>query len=101
MKEQQLQTKIIKYLESIDCYTVKVVSATKRGVPDIIFMHNGRFCAIEIKAPGKLQNVTEIQQWNLDRINFLGGTAIAVDALATVKDVFHYPYPPTAEYIDA
>ena len=88
MSEQQLQNKIIKYLEGIGCYVIKTIQVNKRGCPDLLFCKDGTFNAIEVKAPGKLRNVSEIQQFHLDLINKTGGTAIAADSLETVKDKF-------------
>jgi len=88
MNEQAIQKTIIKYLESIGCYVVKVISASRTGIPDLIFMHEGRFCAIEVKAVGKENNTSKLQDWNLNRINELGGTAIISDNLKKVKETF-------------
>lgn len=88
MKEQQLQSKIIKYLEGLGCYVIKTISTNKRGCPDLLFCKDGKFNAIEVKAPGKLNQVSEIQQFHIDLINKTGGTAIAADSLETVKDKF-------------
>ena len=49
------------------------------GVPDIIACVDGKFLAIETKAPGKLKNVTANQQNQIDKINAAGGTAVALD----------------------
>ncbi len=83
--EQKIQAKIIKYLESKGCYVIKTVTTNKRGCPDLLFCYNGRFMAIEVKAKGKLKNVSEIQQFHLDLINKTGGKAFAADSLETVK----------------
>jgi len=49
MKEQQLQSKIIKYILARGGYTVKVVTSTKAGVPDIIACLDGQFYGIDVK----------------------------------------------------
>lgn len=49
MKEQDIQRKIIKYLESVGAYVVKVVASNKSGTPDILACYRGIFLAIEVK----------------------------------------------------
>lgn len=49
------------------------------GIPDIIACWHGLFLAIEVKAPGKLKNVTKLQRFQLDSIEKAGGIALAVD----------------------
>lgn len=87
MSEQDLQKKIILYLESIGCYVIKVISANKNGVPDLVFMHKGKFCAIEVKAKGKLNTVSRLQQYHIDKINSNGGYAFASDSLEEVRQL--------------
>jgi Holliday junction resolvase len=82
MNEQALQKKIIKYLESLGYYAIKVVVSSKRGTPDIIACSpTGGFVAIEVKAPGKLRTVSVLQQYNLDLILSKGGKAFACDSM--------------------
>lgn len=88
MKESALQFKIIKYLESKNYYVVKVIMANKSGVPDILFCKDGKFCAIEVKAPGKKNNVTELQQHHLYLIQASGGTSLVSDSLTEIKEIF-------------
>ena len=83
MSEQKLQSKILKWLQRQGCYTVKVVSATKAGVPDIIgCLPNGEFFAIEVKwltgkpSPLQLHNISQIHNakgiafvaWDLETV---------------------------------
>ena len=87
-EESKIQSKIIKYLESIDCYVFKTITTSKRGVSDIIgCLPTGRFIAIEVKAKGKLNNVTHLQQYHLDSVNRAGGIAFAADSLEMVKAI--------------
>ena len=84
MKEQDIQRSIIKYLEGRGYYVVKIVSASKRGVPDILACGpDGRFVAIEVKLPGKVPS--KLQQFNLDRIREAGGIAFAATSVDDVK----------------
>jgi hypothetical protein len=57
------------------------------GIPDIIACLDGRFIAIETKAPGRLSTVTANQRRQLDLIAQAGGIAIVTDDPATVEAV--------------
>jgi len=86
--ESKLQNAIIKLLESNHYYVVKVVTANRSGVPDILFCKDGMFCAIEVKKEGKLSKVTELQKLHLEMIRASGGKAIVADNLETVRKTF-------------
>ena len=49
------------------------------GVPDFICCANGRFLAIEAKAPGRARNTTVLQDQQIMAIHKAGGIAIVVD----------------------
>lgn len=86
--EKSLQAKIIKDLESRDIFNFKVITANKRGVPDIVCCINGRFVALEIKRLTGLKNsiryrhsqVAEIQKVKNAEISKSGGLAFFVDS---------------------
>jgi len=85
MKEQDIQRKIIKYLEANGAYVVKVVSATKSGIPDILACIKGEFIAIEVKTPKTINNVSKLQKYNLAAIEVAGGKAIVAKSLEDIK----------------
>lgn len=87
MTEQQIQKKIIKYLESIDAYVVKVISASKSGVPDILCCYGGRFVGIEVKRPETRSTVSALQEYNLDQIEQSGGCQCVAWEVEQVKDL--------------
>ena len=89
MKEQQLQRKIIEYLERGGHYVIKTVITNKKGVPDLIVctLHDGKFYAIEVKRPGNKKGVTKLQQYHIDLINKTGGKAFVADSLEDVKEI--------------
>lgn len=66
MTESELQSKIIKHLTERGHYTVKIVAANRKGVPDVLACINGKFIGIEVKAPKKY--ATELQKLNLRQI---------------------------------
>lgn len=86
MTEQDIQRKIIKYLESQGAYVVKVISASKSGVPDILFCYEGVFCAIEVKTPTTKGNVSKLQEYNLDRIRETGGHSTVAWSVDQAED---------------
>jgi Holliday junction resolvase len=86
LTEQQIQKKILDYLDSIDCYTVKVVSASRAGVPDILACYGGRFLAIEVKKPETINSVTKLQEHNLGMITTRGGYSTVATSVADVKE---------------
>lgn len=86
--EGKVKAKVKKILDDIKCYhfSPQTGGFGRSGVPDIIACVNGRFIGIECKA-GKGQ-LTELQKYNIDRINANKGLGIVVnegniDTLAT------------------
>lgn len=86
--EAVVQTKIIKHLTSKGAYVVKVITASKAGIPDLLVCYNGLFIAIEVKAPGKLSNTSKLQDYNLEQVRASGGRTLVVDNLADVLKFF-------------
>ena len=83
MRESAIQRAISDYLIGLpDCWVVKVMASNKRGTPDLLAVINGRFVAIEVKAPGGKASKLQIAQ--LRRIESAGGIAILAE---TVEDV--------------
>lgn len=58
------------------------------GIPDIIACWDGRFLAIETKAPGKRNNTTANQDLQLRLIDEAGGIALVVDDVSQVEKLF-------------
>lgn len=83
-KEQDLQTKIIKYLKSKNYYVIKTIICSKSGIPDIIACDpSGQFVAIEVKQlKGK---ATPLQLYNIRTINANNGLAFIARSLEDVK----------------
>lgn len=87
MKEQQIQSAILHYLKKNNIYAVKVITASKSGVPDILACLKGRFVGFEIKAPRKVGNVSELQKYNIAKIKSAGGEAFVVTSLDEVQAI--------------
>lgn len=56
------------------------------GIPDLICCWQGRFLAIETKAPGKIGNVTPNQQQRIAEIQGADGIALVVDNVDMLKE---------------
>lgn len=55
------------------------------GVSDLIGCSpNGLFCAVEVKAPGKVKDTSEAQKRFIARVVALGGIAICADSLGSL-----------------
>jgi hypothetical protein len=57
------------------------------GIPDFVCCWQGKFLAIETKAPGKLSNLTPNQERRLFEIHQAGGIAVVVDDVAKLKEL--------------
>ena len=103
MKEQDYQRKIVNLLEANDAYTVKVISASKKGVPDVIGClpitkdmamkyfetHDtlGLFIAVEVKTPRTMNNTSKLQEYNLKKISEAGGSPIVAWSTEAIEDM--------------
>lgn len=86
--EAVVQTKIIKHLTNRGAYVVKVITASKAGVPDLLVCYKGLFIAIEVKAPGKLSSTSKLQDYNLEQVRVSGGRTLVVDNLPDILRFF-------------
>jgi len=59
----------------------------KSGVPDFLVCHQGRFIAIETKAPGRLKNTTAMQDIQLAAIRDAGGVSVVVDDVRQLEGI--------------
>lgn len=87
--EQQIQTKIKSYLEDQGAYVIKVIAASKKGVPDLVACYKGLFVAIEVKKPTTKNNVSKLQQYNLDKINKLGGIGLVAWSVEQIEELIN------------
>ena len=59
------------------------------GIPDFICCWNGRFLAVETKAPGKLNNTTPNQERVIKEIRSVAGCAFVVDSVAMLDELLN------------
>jgi len=76
-QESKLQQRVMEYLKTRGIYHIKVIQATKTGIPDIICCLNGKFVAIELKSPKK--HTDKLQEYNIKRIQESWGIAFCSD----------------------
>jgi len=86
MTEQDIQRKMIKWLESEGYYVVKVISANKSGVPDILACVDGKFVGIEVKRPETKGRVSALQAKHLSMIEQAGGISTVSWSLDDLKE---------------
>jgi hypothetical protein len=60
-------------------------------VPDILCCWGGRFLALEVKAPGRIGSVTELQKYQISGIIASGGIAAVVDSVESVEELLCRP----------
>lgn len=58
------------------------------GIPDFICCWEGKFYAIETKAPGKRDNATPNQLKEIQGIKLAGGVALVIDDVSQLVHVF-------------
>lgn len=80
--ESSVQPDIIQYLTYMGGWHVKTVEVNRSGCPDILWCHEGRFIAIEVKRPdGDARDLQEIQ---MRKIREAGGLAFVASSVADV-----------------
>lgn len=82
--EKQFENKVKAFLKSKGCWSLKYWGGgsntksgavfTKSGIPDLLVCCNGRFVAVELKAPKG--RPSDLQLYNLRKIDHAGGYAV-------------------------
>jgi hypothetical protein len=88
--EGKVKADVKKFLKAVGCWYFLPVSngMGQVGIPDFICCDQGRFVAIETKAPGKISNTTANQDRVISEIKLAGGSAVVVDNVEQVKSFF-------------
>jgi Holliday junction resolvase len=71
MTEQQIQSKIIKRLESQGFFVIKLIKTSKNGIPDLLALKDGKAKFIEVKKPA-VGIVSEIQKYRIKELEKYG-----------------------------
>jgi len=91
MKENYLQSKVIKWLnntykDDIVVYNIHGNSFQKKGIPDLLICYKGRFIALELKQEnGRL---SEIQKYRIQKLINAGAVVEVPRTLKDVQEVF-------------
>ena len=89
MLESTVVKKIRRYLKHDypNCFEFKSHGGKYQsvGLPDIICCINGKFVGIEVKAPGKENTLTAIQQHTIELIRQAGGIAFMASSPEDTK----------------
>jgi hypothetical protein len=89
--EGRVKASIKRYLKAVpNCWYFMPIGGpfSVHGVPDIVGLCNGRFFAIECKAPLKHNNLTANQERALAFINAAGGVAFVASSVEDVRSRF-------------
>lgn len=83
--EKSIQAEILCYLNEIGFFWKDAAGPyQQRGIPDIVGVLHGRFCAFEVKRP-LLGEATPLQERTIQRIQDKGGVAEVVTSVADVR----------------
>ena len=85
MLESKIQTKIIKYLESIGYFVIKIMKCNKNGIPDLIAIKDGKAYFIECKRTG-ITKADPLQEYQMEMLRKSGAVAFVADSLEIVKE---------------
>lgn len=89
MKEQGIQSAIIKELTKQGYFTFKTIRCNKSGIPDIIACSpKGEFVGIEVKTPTGV--VSKIQDYQIRKINENNGIAFIARSVEDIRNVLKF-----------
>jgi len=83
VKESYINHKIQEYLTNNGCYVVKVITANRAGVADMLACVRGQFVAIEGKTPTGV--ISELQKAHGEMVTSAGGLALFARSVNDVK----------------
>ncbi len=83
-KESTVQSSIQKWLKDNGWFTVKIIMASKNGVPDVMAIKDGRTVFIEVKRE-KGGVLSPIQEYRIKEMREYGAEVIIANSLDIVK----------------
>ena len=86
-KEQDLQRKIIAFLEGEGWIVVKTITLSKSGFPDIFAFKNKETIFVEVKAPNGV--CSELQKYRIKQLNEQGFMASFIFSMGEFMDFFN------------
>lgn len=89
MLEKTVKDRIKKLLDRMGIWYFMPVAGpfAVHGIPDFICCWDGKFLAIEAKAPGKLATLTVHQKRKIEEIQSANGIAVVVDNIEDLEQV--------------
>lgn len=94
MTETQLKEKVKAYAQKLGLFPIKIAGGPRQraGISDLLIVipPRGKLLALELKAPGKLREVTPLQMEFLRKIDQAGGIAVAVDTLDAARQIIDW-----------
>ena len=90
--ESSLQKVLLQRLEAEGIWAVKIVVANKRGVPDVLALHNGKFIAIEVKRPTQIARhrmLSSIQEHCLSQIRKSKGYTFVIFEYSDIDNLIN------------
>lgn len=79
MRESKIETDVCRAARAAGWLPFKFASPGQRGVPDRLFIRDGRVIFIEFKAPGK--RATKLQNYLHDKMRSHGAEVFVIDSL--------------------
>ena len=74
--ESKFKERVLKDLKKVpNLYVLKTQERSRRGVPDLLICHKGKFIAIELKVDG--EKPTKLQDIKLKEIRLAGGLSFS------------------------
>lgn len=81
MTESVLQQKIMKAAKARGILAVKVEAVGRRGLPDLLLIHNGRTVHVEVKSPKGTGRLSVLQERMIATLRAHGAEIFVVDSL--------------------
>ena len=88
MKESSIEQGVVKYAKEKGFLAYKFTSPSNRGVPDRIFIKNGKLFFIEFKTPGK--KLSKFQEQVIKKLYLEGFKTYLVSNIAHGKNLINY-----------
>ena len=82
-KESTVQSSIQKWLKDNGWFTIKIIMASKNGIPDLMAIKNGRTIFIEVK--NEIGKLSKIQEYRIKEMQQHGAEVIVARSKEEIK----------------
>jgi hypothetical protein len=83
LTEAKIERTVVQWAKELNVLTIKLNVRGQRGVPDRLFLYDGRVLFLEFKRPGAVP--TPIQRWELNNLRAHGFDAAVTDDIEQAK----------------